>query len=179
MVRRIGTPTVIAALSLLILLLISCGPRNAEKFAEKFAEKIVEKVADRAGEDIDIDLSGETVSITDGEGNSITIGSSELPEGWPDSIPLERNMEVLFAGVSQDGDKNAWTVTASYPGSTTELYDFYKKEFVDWEISADMLMESEGTKNYTLQAANDSYEMSLFLAGEDEGTAVVIGVAQQ
>jgi hypothetical protein len=175
MVRRKGTPIVIAALSLLILLLISCGPRSAETFAEK----IIEKAAARAGEDIDIDLGDETVSITDGEGNSITIGSSELPEGWPDSIPIKRNMEVLFASASEDGGKNIWTVTASYPGSSTELYDFYKKEFADWEISADMLMESEGTKNYNLQVANDSYQISLLLADEDDTTAVVIGVAQQ
>ncbi len=171
MVRRIGTPTVIAALSLLILLLISCGPRNAEKFAEKFAEKIVEKVADRAGEDIDIDLSGETVSITDGEGNSISVGSSRLPEGWPDSIPLEPNIEVLGGSAKEDGGKKAWNLTARYSGSTTELYDSYKKEFADWQISSDMMTESESSKSYILQAVNDSYVVNLIISGAGGVTA--------
>ncbi len=100
-----------------------------------------------------------------------------MPEGWPDSISFERNMEVFFASASQDSGKKSWTVSATYPGSTTKLYDFYKEIFSDWRISADMLMESEGTRNYTLQAANGSYEISLFLVDEDEATTVVIGVS--
>ena len=175
MIRKIGTHTAIAALSLLILLLASCGPRSAEAFAEK----IIEKAAARAGEDIDIDLSDESVSFTDGEGNSFSLGGSKLPEGWPDSIPLEQTIEVLGGSASEEDGKKAWNLTARYPGSTTELYDFYKKEFADWQISSDRVMESADAKSYALQAAKDSYVVTLMVTSAGSGTVLVVGVAQQ
>lgn len=172
---RMRSGGVVITLLLVAFLLVSCGPRSGEALAEK----IIEKAAARSGEDVDIQLDGEEVKVKDKDGNTFSMGSTDLPEGWPDSAPVSKKLEIVYSATSTSDGKQAWVVNATYDGPASDIYDYYKSELSGWEISADTVMDSSGAKSYILGAGDGTYEISVMLTGEDEATSVVIGLTEK
>lgn len=97
---RVPSRLVVAALAALLSVgaLSGCG----EKATEKAAEKQIEKAAEANGEDVNVDINGDEVSIDSSDG-SVVIGTGDLPEGFPeDEVPLVDG-EILV-GTSSEGD---------------------------------------------------------------------------
>jgi hypothetical protein len=178
MTRRLGPFMLILALAALPVLLMSCGKSFSEKMAEKVTEKIVEKVAESEGEDIDIDISGDSVSITSDSGETVTMGGTKLPDGWPKSVPFNDDLEILYSGSTKAGGVSTWTVNGTFDGGAEELYDYNKSELPGWEQTGDSAMTSEEGAFYTLQMTDGTYEMSLIITGDANETAAVVTVSE-
>ncbi len=174
MSRRMEFTGVLGVLAILVLLLVSCGPRNVESLAER----IIEKAAAQAGEEIDINLKDNEVSIKDDEGHTLTVGGAELPETWPESVPFDKKLEIGMVNSYQKGGKDNWNITASYPGPVTDIYDSYKSALSDWAITVDTLLEPVGGNLYTLKATDDSFEMRLIIADKEDFVTVAILLAR-
>lgn len=77
-----------------------CGAEEA--LAEKVAEEGVEAAVGAGNDsdsDVEVDMDGEDGEVrVEGEDGSLVMGADELPEGFPDDVPLpEADHEVLSA----------------------------------------------------------------------------------
>lgn len=178
MTKRLSPFMLFFVLAALPVLLMSCGKSFSEKMAEKVTEKIVEKVAESEGEDIDFDISGDSVSITNDSGETVTMGGTKLPDGWPKSVPFNDDVEILYSGSTKAGGVSTWTVNGTFDGGAEDLYNYYKSELAGWEQTGDSAMTSEEGAFYTLQMTDGTYEMSLIITGDANETAAVVTVSE-
>lgn len=95
---RTGGLALAVAAALAATGLTGCGAEEA--LAEKVAEEGVEAAAGAGSDgDVEVDMDGEDGEVrVEGEDGSLVMGSDELPEGFPDDLPLpEAGHEVLSA----------------------------------------------------------------------------------
>lgn len=150
------------------------------KIAEKAIEKAIEKSIEKEGGDIDLDLSENEVNITDEEGNVMNLGGSDIPEDWPQVLPVKDGITPLFsASQTTDGKKN-FSLTGTYSGSGEELYDYYKNTLSGWNQEYDSVTDSgtEG-KNYSYQVNNDTYIATVIINETEDEVNVVLAINEK
>ena len=145
--------TVVVIFAMMVLLLGGCKPKNAEKVAEETSLK-----------------SEETeVNMTDEEGNELIPGGTSVPEGWPETVPVNDNIKISFSGSSKTEGKTNWNISGTYSGTGQELYDWYKKNLSDFNTDSDSVIESDGEKTFSIESSKDNYIVSVWITeGENE-----------
>ncbi|MDA2988511.1 MAG: hypothetical protein O2815_05465 [Actinomycetota bacterium] len=94
----------IAAITVTVLgLTAGCG---GEQLAEQIGEQAIN------GE---VDIEDDSITITDDEGNEFSAGGgTEIPESWPDDVPLFPDGELVLATSQSEGSATAlWETTLS------------------------------------------------------------------
>lgn len=130
--------------------------------ASKAIEKAVEK---QTG--VNIDVSSGEVNATDAQGNETNIGGNKVPEGWPDVVPVGKDIKIEISGSNKSNGKTTWNISGVFSGSGEDLYNYYKSQLSSWNVDSDVNSNSEGTKNWTFQLSNDKY--TLFIMINDDG----------
>lgn len=113
--RALVAPLVLAALATTT----SCG---GDDVAENRAEDAIE---DASGGDADVDIDGEQVEITTSEG-TVTMGKGDLPDGFPDDIPVIDGEIALAMGAADAGYQVSLIVDdaeAAFEQAVAELED--------------------------------------------------------
>lgn len=103
------------------LVLTSCSPGDLiDRAVEKGIEKGVEAAT---GTEIDFDDESGTVSLTTDEGE-VTLGGGggELPDGFPDEIPLIDG-EIGGGMRLSEGETDGFMANVTVTGSIAEVYD--------------------------------------------------------
>jgi hypothetical protein len=165
-IRRSATIAVLIAATGLT----ACGA-VAEKAGEKATEKAIES---QTGGDVDVDTDDGSVSIETEEG-SASFGTGEVPEDWPDDIPLPDGLEVLTSSSTVSGNERLTAVTGSTDTEPEEILAWMKEELPDWEISGETT--STGTSGDLASAQFRSGERLVTLAattGLGDGTNLTI-----
>jgi len=142
----------------LMLLFGSCKPKIAEKVAEETGE------AASKSEEIE-------VKMTDEEGNELIPGGTSIPEGWPETVPVNDNIKISFSGSSKTEGKISWNISGTYSGTGQELYDWYKKNLSDWNIDNDSVLESDGEKTFSIEPSNSNFIIKVWIT---EGVKEVV-----
>lgn len=75
-------PLFMTALIIIVMALSGCGAVSS-KIGDEIGEKIIENAA---GDDVDVEVEDDKITIQDNEGNSTVIDSSGS-QPWPDSLP--------------------------------------------------------------------------------------------
>lgn len=110
------------------LALTGCG-KASEKLSEKAAEKIVESQA--GGEvDLDLDSSDGSYEITTEDG-TLSMGA-EMPDGWPDDVPLPDDLIVTGGSNMSSGDEVMVVVAGVSSMSADDIMALYADELSDW-----------------------------------------------
>lgn len=92
----------------LIFTLSGCGA-----IKDKAGEMLAEKVAgELLGGDIDLDSDGGKITITDEDGQSVTLGTTDLPDGWPDDAVMPSLEHTIVSSVSSPADEEALDLVA-------------------------------------------------------------------
>jgi len=159
--------------------------------AEKVTEKIIEQAAKSEGEDVDVDISGDQVKITDEEGQEVTISSDDktttisseegettitvgeglsLPEGFPSAVPVPSDLNIVSGTSYQESGKQFFMVTGTYGGgSAGDLDSWYKQNLSGWEIEHEQSTQVEGEGAfYSITANNGIYRVNV-MSAESEG----------
>jgi len=101
------------------VLLAGCG-----SIGEAVSERAIEEGLEAAGGggDVDIDLDDENggISIETSEG-SMQIGNAEIPDGFPESIPLPDDATIVSAMSFSEDDGANFNVTMTVPGAADAL----------------------------------------------------------
>lgn len=90
-----------------------CG---GEQLAEELGGQVI---------DGDVDIKNDSLTITDDEGNEFAAGGgSQIPDSWPDGVPLFPNGDLVLATSQTDGTATAlWEVTSSVDEAATAYDD--------------------------------------------------------
>jgi len=180
MKKLMGITTVILLMIIIVVFGSSCVGRNiVERITEEAIEKAIEG---ESGGNVEIDISGGeegkvSISSEDGE---ITLGSgAELPEGFPENVPVYGDMEIASSYKNTEDDKIFYSITAESAKSVEEIFEWYKDELSGWSIENESKLDATSGKNYSLLAQMDDITLTLMLSGRgDEETGILLGVSK-
>jgi hypothetical protein len=181
MKKIMGITGVILSMIIIVVFGSSCVGQN---IAERITEGVIEKAIEgESGGNVEIDLSeGEEGEIRiSSEDSEITLGTgAELPEGFPEDVPIYGDMEITTSFTSSEDDKNIYSITAVSPKSVEEIFDWYINELSGWSIENEYKLDADNGensgKNYNLIAQMDGITLTLGLSGHDEETGILLAV---
>lgn len=91
--------------------------------AENVAQNVAEQAAENAMGGGDVDISDDSMTMTDAEGNQLAIGADvSLPDSWPAEIPLLDGGTLSVASVQADGTAYAMWSTEDTPVEAADAY---------------------------------------------------------
>ena len=158
----------IVLLVLILVVVLAATGCARQKISEKIVENIAEKVAENeSGENVDIDINEDGISISNDEGNMQISGGEDLswPKDAPDAIP-EFEGNIYSSAVSNGGmmvgvndveldEFGAYTGILESKGfeneSTIESQGTYMKQYVKDDIDISVSY-SEEAKTLTIIA---------------------------
>lgn len=175
----------------IVVILLFIPAAACKKAAEKIAEKAIEKaIESESGEKVDIDISGESMTIASKEkGEEINMQFSEgkmtatsgdksfeyshgeeieLSKDFPGDIPIYPDANLL-SQMKMGPDRQR--VIFSCDDTSMEVYEFYLKRMPqkDWEIKA----EVKTPPNYMLQTQKKGLTAVINIGGKEEDTSVL------
>lgn len=144
--------------------LAACG--GGEEAAERAAEKAAE---DSSGGDVDVEIDGDEVEIETDEG-TMSVGQ-DLPEGFPEEIPLVEGEIVSGASVEGKG----WTVSVQTDFATAKEAVAAARDELGggWTASGEM----DNPSMSLVGLAKGAYQLSLMSTAGDGGAIVLYTVA--
>jgi hypothetical protein len=132
-------------LSVGLILALALGLVGCQSIDEKIGEEVGEEIAGGiVGADVEVD--GEDVTIeTDDGAVSISGDTRELPEDFPEDMPIYDDSEVDSATSMSSGGSTTYYVNLTTEDDITTVYEWYKAEVADegWTITSDLLMTTE------------------------------------
>jgi len=177
MKKIIITISVLSVAAMLVLALGGC----TQNIASKIAAKAIQNAAAKAGESVNVNVNNGQVDITDKEGNSVSIGgSSTLPKGWPDIIPVDKNITIQTSGSQKTDNKMNYNISGVYNGKSEDLYNYYKGALTGFTVDNDTTTDSgKDGKFYNLQLSNDKYVFTAFITDDTKVVTVILGVSEK
>ena len=176
MKKIIITISILAVAVMLVLALGGC----TQNIAAKIAEKAIEDAAAKSGESVDVNLDEGQVNITDEEGNEVSLGGTTVPEGWPDAVPVNKDITIQLSGSMKIDNKMNYNISGLYKGTSEDLYNFYKGALTSFTIDSDSVTDSgEEGKIYSLVFSNDKYTVSVFVTDNNKEVAIILSVNEK
>lgn len=161
---------------LLVLGLSGCGSIS-EKIGEKVGEEIAGSVV--GGE---VDVKGDDVTITTEEGDvSITGDTGEIPEGFPDDVPIYDDSEVDSATSMTSDGTTTFYVNLTMEDDVATVYEWYKAEVVDkgWTITSDVLMSGDGDSGQLVIEKDDMEAIISMVEGEPNSIGIILTIGAE
>ena len=176
MKKIIITISILAVAVMLVFALGGC----TQNIAAKIAEKAIEDAAAKSGESVDVNLDEGQVNITDEEGNEVSLGGTTVPEGWPDAVPVNKDITIQLSGSMKIDNKMNYNISGLYKGTSEDLYNFYKGALTSFTIDSDSVTDSgEEGKIYSLVFSNDKYTVSVFVTDNNKEVAIILSVNEK
>jgi len=169
--KKIITLAVVISLAIFMLFSAS-GCKGA------VTEESVEAAIEGEGGDAEVDISEGEATITTDEGE-MTIGEgTDLPDGFPDVIPVYANIVITTSWKATEDDLEAFSVAASSsdPGST--IFNWYISQLGGWQNLNQFTSENEGETLSSISADNGTYTLIVTIIETDEDTMVTISVSE-
>lgn len=154
------------ALAATASLLAGCGAA-AEKVSEKATEKAIEQ---QTGGKVDIDSSGDRSVDIETEDGSMTLGGGEIPEEWPEEIPLPDDLTVQTGAAMDASDGRLVSVVGATDDTPEEILASLKEALADWEISGESTSTGGGSTTTGAQWETDGRRVT-FAATSGSGLA--------
>ncbi len=135
------------------------GANASEEDIENAVEDAIEDAASDSGDDQDVNIdldadggSGE-ISFEGDDGQSVSLGGGELPDGFPDDFPLPDDFEQTIAS----GDGSSFFLSGTSSSSLDDLDDFYADALPDAGYDIDERIEfgSEASKIVSFTFSGD------------------------
>lgn len=142
----------------------------AEEISEQAAEQAVE--AGASGEvDVDVDVDGDSGTMKiEGSDGSLNVGNDELPESFPDDLPLPEDFTVQMSLESPDNI----TVNVTTTDDFESLRDRLTSEFAEAGYVVDNKVNSEmgGVRGRMLAGVKGERKVSIHITEAESQTTV-------
>ena len=137
-------------------LLVGCGAA-AEKAAEKATEQAIEE---QTGGNVDIDTSGDGSVDIETEDGSMSLGTGEIPDEWPEEIPLPDDL-VVQSGTTMDAtDGRLVSIIGTTDETPQALLASMKESLADWEISGESTATADAGATTGAQWEKDGHRVT-------------------
>jgi hypothetical protein len=157
----------VAALGVALVLGTGCGAA-ADKAAERATEEAIEEAA--GGGQVDIDDDGNVQVET--EDGSFAANDGELPDDWPEDIPVIDGATVDSSFSTSSGGDTVTTAAMTTDKSVEEVLAFYKEELSGWTVDNESTSEFNGVPSGSL-IASDGERTASIGATEASGSVTV------
>lgn len=157
--RTVRLVAIIGAGLLAFPALAACG-----NVAENAAQSAAEQAAENAMGGGDVDISDDSMTVTDDEGNEMAVGENiSIPDTWPDDVPLYDGGELAMVTVQADGSAYAmWMLS----GAPADAMDAYSAQLESAGYSMDQEADLGGTLMREFRSAAKTVSV---VAGEGDG----------
>jgi hypothetical protein len=148
--------------------------RATQKSKVKLAEKAIEesiKQSSQAVVDVEIKDEGEEISIETEEGK-ITTGSQELPDNFPEDIPIYKDATIMSTAASGNGS----VVVLKATDSLKEATSFYSEELEKNGWTIESTTEIANATIYTIEKG-DLFG-GVIINGSDEGIQITLEISR-
>lgn len=166
---------------LLLLTGILVVTAGCQSVAENVSERVVEEVAEAAadeGVEIDLDTDGEGgLTVETDEGTFQVGGNTELPDGFPSSLPIPGDASVTssMSQSTESGDSIFVQLSTQTPFDELEADTIQGLEDGGWEITDTTRTDSAELRSVLLVITGEGYEGNVSLSSI--GGQVMMAVA--
>lgn len=144
--------------------------------ADKAGEKVAEKGMEAAGGGgVDIDSEGDGKVTIESDEGSLEVGGSDLPDGFPDDVPLPDDFEIEAAMSMGTADNQTFTVRMTSPDADVDqTFEDLKSrsEAAGFEVLSSNTMSGDGHELRSATMSNSDWNASISVSGEADGTSV-------
>ncbi len=156
---------VMASLLVIAVMGASLMLTGCEKAAEQASEALVEGAT---GVDVDADENKVTIEGEDGSTVEIQSSDAELPDGFPDDVPVYDAAIESSSKFSADGG-TSYAVSQTTGDDFDDVLAWFKAELADsgWSESGSTSSESDGAKFGLIAATKGGNELSVGVQSED------------
>ncbi len=166
-----------AGLALLMVTGASGCGKAADKFSEKAAEKATEKAIESGSDGkANVDLSDGKMKMETEDG-SFSMGGGEVPDSWPEDVPLPSDLEVVnVIEMGSDDSEVTINLTGMTDMSPDDVVAFYKDGLNGWTQSGTFSSNSDDGGMTSVQYERDEVRsLGITVLHDDEGTTVTVG----
>lgn len=146
----------------------ACSPEN-------IAERVIEAGSD-GDVDVDIDDGDGKVTIDDGEGGTATFGGAgDLPDGFPDAVPVVKG-DIIFSQSSSSDGREQYSVNIETSGTTADVFDRVKSDLAraGFEKTNESTVTANSGAFSSAQFTSDEWEVFVNVTStEEEGSTFV------
>lgn len=140
--------------------------------SDDVAERLTESLS---GDDVEVDIdsdSGEVKIETDD--GSMQFSTDQLPEGFPQDIPLPDDLDLMSSRSTDVGDGAAFSLVGTVDGEASEVFDPLAKQFRDagWNETDTGTVTMSGTTTTSATFENADWRVSL-IVNETGGESTV------
>lgn len=159
----------------LLAAMLAVGTVGCSSIAEKATERVLEEAAGAGGEEVDIDLQDGSFRIETSEG-TFESGTGDLPDGFPDQMPLPDDHVVVASMGSSDDSGSSALVNLEVPSSVEDMVAFYQDRLPaeGWEITGTTQSTTGDGSWHALQVAGHGLEGTVNLSDLADVTTVSI-----
>lgn len=141
-----------------------------DKVSQEVGEKVTEKVLESAtGTDIDLENNSATVNSN---GNVVSYGEQELPNGFPSDIPVYQPSTIIFSSSTTDGDYSVSLEIKDTYANVAAYYDA-KTKSNNWTVDYSSNYNSGGTRMTMMNLSKDNQLLDITITEIDANTVSV------
>lgn len=153
-----------------VLVLTGCG-----------GEEIAERIAEEAGgaDNVEIDPDSGEVHVEGSEG-SFSIGGGDIPDGFPDELPIPDGLEVAGSASFSGGEEGTAFVQLQ-GGDYDELTSFYESELPanGWTVEDTRNVASDQADSTSFAINGHGFEGLVNVQSSGGSTGVLIQLSRQ
>ncbi len=165
----------IAATLATAVALAGCG-----SVGDAVAERAIEEGLEQASiGDVEVDLDdGGGVSVESSEGSFQIGDDAEVPDGFPDDVPLPDG-DVMVAMSFDDDSGTGYNVTLESPQDVVAVADLIESGLADsgYELTGTGEMANGDDLTRTVQFEDEEWAGNIVVSGSPDGTVVSYNVA--
>ncbi len=138
---------------------------SADSLIEEGVERAVEQGA--SGE-ADVEFDDEGRISVEHEDGSFQVGGGDLPDGFPDDVPLVEGT-VLTSSRFTEGEDTVWSVTLTVDGDAADAFAAARDELTAAGYDETQSVDSDSFRSATLESADLQVNLTA-LEGPDGAT---------
>ncbi len=172
---------IIAVIVHMLLVLVLASGCFGQNIAEKIAEEAIEKAIESdSGENVDIDFDDGEITIESDDGE-VSIGmGSDLPDNFPDNVPVYPDMEIISSWFVTEDDKDSYSINGLTEDAGSDVFAWYKESLSGWEIENEFSASGDDMKTSSLSAKSGGLVVVIMVVEtEDEGTSIMLSVTEE
>ena len=172
---------IIAVIVPMLLVLVLASGCFGQNIAEKIAEEAIEKAIESdSGENVDIDFDDDEITIKSDDGE-VSIGmGSDLPDNFPDNVPVYPDMEIISSWSVTEDDKDSYSINGLTEDAGDDVFAWYKESLSGWEIENEFSASGDDVKTSSLSAKSGGLVVVIMVVEtEDEGTSIMLSVTEE
>lgn len=146
-----------------------CG-QAAEKVAEKATEEAIES---QAGDGAKVDIGQDGTFEIETEEGSYSAGTGEVPEGWPDDVPLPDGLEIVTGSNLGNDAERITSVIGTTDESPDAVAAFYEEALSDWEEASSMDSNADGASFRSVSYTSGERTLQLTISEDAEGVTTL------